>query len=81
MSCIDDSCDTGSSFAIPRLLAFYDPSAPASFVAPPRSPHLTSMLEIRKIGASVSRWGTRFGVAVLGFSISTLFVSTDSSRV
>ena len=71
MSCIDDSCDTGSFFAIPRLLAFYDPSAPASFVAPPRSPHkhLTSMLEIRKIGASISRWGSRFGVAVLGLSI------------
>lgn len=36
------SCDTDSFFAIPRPLAFYDPSTPASFVAPPRSPHSTS---------------------------------------
>jgi hypothetical protein len=39
---IYDSCDKDSFFAIPRPFAFYDPRVPASFVAPPRSPHSTS---------------------------------------
>jgi hypothetical protein len=38
---IYDSYDTDSFFAIPRPLAFYDPSVSASFVAPPRSPYST----------------------------------------
>ena len=38
---IYDSCDTDSFFAIPRPFAFYDPSVPASVVAPPRCPHST----------------------------------------
>ena len=39
------------------------------------------VLEIQKISVSTSQWGMYFGVAVLGFGISILFVSTDSSLV
>ena len=39
------------------------------------------LLEIQRIGVSTLQWGTCFDVAVLGFCVSTLFVSTDSSCV
>ena len=43
--------------------------------------NIICLLEIQKISVSTSWWGMCFGMAVVGFGISTLFVSPDSSCV